>query len=163
MIFISLFFDGLTNATQDTMIKKNKQITGSHLMVISNGCIFFWNLTYLLLFDKTQLEKSLQVLNQDSPDILKLLLIYSICGALGQVFIFYSLQSFGSIILIMVTVTRKMISMILSIVVYEHKLNGPQIAGIGIVFCGISYEAIMKHKKGSRGINKSSLREKKQE
>jgi hypothetical protein len=46
----------------------------------------------------------------------------------------------------MITLTRKMFTMVLSVVVYDHKLTLGQWAGAGIVFAGISVEAWVKRK-----------------
>jgi hypothetical protein len=46
----------------------------------------------------------------------------------------------------MITLTRKMFTMVLSVVVYDHKLTLGQWAGAGIVFGGISVEAWVKRK-----------------
>lgn len=140
----SLICDGLTNATQDSMLKKQPKITGAHLMVLCNAAILFWNAVYLAVIDQQQLTNSWNVLRMDFNAISTLLATYAVCGALGQIFIFQTLSKFGSIILIMVTVTRKMVSMALSIVVYGHQLNRLQYIGILIVFAGITYEALAK-------------------
>ena len=73
-------------------------------------------------------------------------LTYAACGALGQICIFFTLQRYGSLVLVMVTVTRKMFSMILSILVYGHHVTGTQWLGILIVFGGITSEALLKRK-----------------
>jgi hypothetical protein len=44
-------------------------------------------------------------------------------GGLGQLFIFETIQHFGSLTLVMVTVTRKLFTMLLSVIVFEHVLN----------------------------------------
>lgn len=45
-----------------------------------------------------------------------------------------------------ITLTRKMFTMILSVVVYNHKLAIGQWFGTAIVFAGISIEALVKRK-----------------
>jgi len=52
----------------------------------------------------------------------------------------------------MITLTRKMFTMVLSVVVYDHKLTLGQWAGAGIVFAGISVEAWVKRKGECRFI-----------
>ncbi|CCC71002.1 hypothetical protein NCAS_0G01150 [Naumovozyma castellii] len=152
LLLASLFLDGMTNATQDKMLKANKAkkdgniITASHLMFILNLLMIIWNLGYFLVADKSQITGSLAMLSLD-PDILRYLLIYSICGAVGQCFIFFTLERYGSLVLITITVTRKMMSMLLSIVVYGKSVNMLQWLGIFIVFGGISWEALNKTKQ----------------
>ena len=48
-----------------------------------------------------------------------------------------------------ITLTRKLFTMLLSVIVYKHKLTLGQWAGTAVVFAGISVEAYVK-RKGSR-------------
>ncbi|KAG8427212.1 UDP-galactose transporter [Metarhizium acridum] len=52
------------------------------------------------------------------PAVWKDVLGFAACGAIGQVFIFYTLSTFSSVLLVTVTVTRKMFTMILSVVAF---------------------------------------------
>lgn len=45
-----------------------------------------------------------------------------------------------------ITLTRKLFTMLLSVVVYNHKLTPGQWLGTAIVFAGISVEAFVKRK-----------------
>lgn len=164
LLAASLFMDGLTNATQDKMLKtvnseketknekegkssnkSSKKITGPHLMFSLNLCIILWNVVYLLFIDRKQIDNATYILKLD-PEIFYYLAIYAVCGAIGQCFIFYTLESFGSLQLIMITVTRKMISMLLSIIIFGKSVNLVQWSGIIIVFSGITWEATNKRK-----------------
>jgi len=59
----------------------------------------------------------------------------------------------------MITLTRKMFTMILSVVVYNHQLSLGQWAGAAVVFAGISVEAFVKRRGQSlvtlRGVLRS--------
>lgn len=57
----------------------------------------------------------------------------------------YTIANFGSVILVTVTVTRKMLTMMLSVVAYGHSLTEMQWLGVGLVFGGIGVEARIKH------------------
>ena len=50
-----------------------------------------------------------------------------------------------------ITLTRKLFTMLLSVVVYKHQLTLGQWAGAGVVFAGISVEAFVK-RKGTFGV-----------
>ncbi|KAL3230824.1 Uncharacterized protein RNJ44_01273 [Nakaseomyces bracarensis] len=167
LLFLSLFMDGLTNATQDKMMKNNRikmaiqesqsadekkkhkefhQLTGAHMMFALNLFVALWNIAYLVIFDRRQWYLSQSMIQKD-PEILTYLLGYALCGSLGQCFIFYTLELYGSLVLIMITVTRKMMSMLLSIVVFGKTVNLMQWTGIFIVFSGISWEALNKRRE----------------
>jgi len=53
----------------------------------------------------------------------------------------YTLSTFGSLLLVTVTVTRKMLTMILSVVWFGHRLSPMQWVGVGLVFGGVFVEA----------------------
>lgn len=96
------------------------------------------------------------------------ILAFAACGALGQVFIckstslrsgirklttslVYTLSTFGSLLLVTVTVTRKMLTMILSVVWFGHRLSPMQWVGVGLVFGGVFVEAqLSKQEKLSK-------------
>jgi len=80
------------------------------------------------------------------PGVVMPLVQFALTGALGQLFIFETLQHFGSLTLVTITLTRKMFTMILSVIVYSHRLTSGQWLGAGIVFAGISVEAFVKRK-----------------
>ena len=46
-----------------------------------------------------------------------------------------------------ITVTRKMLTMILSVVWFGHRLGGRQWAGVGLVFGGIGAEGIITRRE----------------
>jgi solute carrier family 35 (UDP-galactose transporter), member B1 len=46
----------------------------------------------------------------------------------------------------MITLTRKLFTMVLSVVVYNHKLTLGQWAGAAVVFAGIGVEAWVKRR-----------------
>ncbi|CAK7268774.1 UDP-galactose transporter [Sporothrix epigloea] len=78
---------------------------------------------------------------QRHPAVWRDVLGFAACGAVGQIFIFYALATFSSVFLVTVTVTRKMCTMILSVVAFNHRLSGMQWLGVGLVFGGIGVEA----------------------
>lgn len=53
----------------------------------------------------------------------------------------YTLSAFGSVLLVTVTVTRKMFTMIISVLAFGHKPTGLQWLGILLVFGGIGIES----------------------
>lgn len=80
------------------------------------------------------------------PSAILPLAAYALLGGLGQLFIFETISHFGSLTLVMVTVTRKLVTMLLSVVVFGHRLRGGQWVGVGVVFMGIGIEAGMKRR-----------------
>jgi len=48
--------------------------------------------------------------------------------------------------LVTITLTRKLFTMLLSVIIYRHKLTPKQYLGAIVVFAGISIEALIKRK-----------------
>ena len=172
----SLFIDGLTNSTQDQIFSTYSRFTGQQMMfamaVITQIILAPFLLIPLPTHPSSLLHHlpaplstrlrpaipsapitlsppaalaSIQFLISH-PTALKPLLAYAILGGLGQLFIFETIQHFGSLTLVMVTVTRKLFTMLLSVVVFEHELTNPQWFGVAVVFGGIGVEAAFKRR-----------------
>ncbi|KAH8925904.1 UAA transporter [Atractiella rhizophila] len=89
---------------------------------------------------------------QKYPSVLRDLLLFSLFGALGQIFIFLTLANFGSLTLVTITVLRKLFTMILSVFIYHHDLSAGQWGGVTLVFAGIAIEAyVAGGKKDGQG------------
>ena len=67
-----------------------------------------------------------------------------------------TLSLFGSLLLVGITVTRKMLTMIISVVWFGHSLNNMQYVGIGLVFGAIGMEGYLSKVEKER-----KMREKK--
>jgi UDP-galactose transporter B1 len=66
-----------------------------------------------------------------------------------------TLSIFGSLLLVTVTVTRKMLTMIISVVWFGHSLTNMQWLGVGLVFGGIGIEAeLNKREKKAKELVK---------
>ncbi|KAJ7644262.1 UAA transporter [Roridomyces roridus] len=154
-LLINLALDGLTNSTQDEIFARHR-VTGQQMMLWLN--IFCTALTMLLMAlplpsipvlrpspAGIELQSALEFI-RTHPGIKMPLLQFAFTGALGQLFIFETLQHFGSLTLVTITLTRKVFTMLLSVVLYNHKLTSGQWLGAGVVFAGISVEAFVKRK-----------------
>ncbi|WFC95728.1 UDP-galactose transporter [Malassezia brasiliensis] len=83
------------------------------------------------------------------PDALRDVLLYAAAGAAGQIAIFETLERFGSLTLVSITVTRKLFTMLLSIVVYQHHLRRLQWVGVATVFAGLFLELREKRRQSA--------------
>ncbi|WFD20895.1 UDP-galactose transporter [Malassezia caprae] len=81
------------------------------------------------------------------PDAARDVLGYALAGALGQIAIFETLERFGSLTLVSITVTRKLFTMLLSILVYKHQLRSLQWVGVVVVFAGLFIEMRQKQRQ----------------
>ncbi|KAK9246948.1 UAA transporter [Lipomyces tetrasporus] len=156
LLAINLLFDGLTNSTQDHIFHTQPTINGPKMMCGINVAATVLTSVFLLTPISGQLEDAL-VFFQLYPQVLYDILLFSLCGAIGQVFIFFTLSKFGSLTLVTVTVTRKMMSMLLSVVWFNHKLTPGQWAGVVMVFGGVGAEALMKYFEKKSRVGKDAV------
>ncbi|KAK5109164.1 hypothetical protein LTR62_007249 [Meristemomyces frigidus] len=175
LLGINLLFDGLTNSTQDNIYGRFRPYTGQQMMCALNIMSTAITITYLLLspyvaatglghyvgMDLTksggELWDALAFI-QRHPAVGWDILGFAFCGALGQVFIFRTLSIFGSLLLVTVTVTRKMLTMIISVLWFGHSLTGMQWLGVGLVFGGIGIEAeLSKREKKTKDAGKKKM------
>lgn len=159
LLGVNILFDGLTNTIQDHIFKSPHRygpVKGPQMMVSSNLLGFLLQTGWLLLtplIPSTLLHTFNVPSNATSdltdayafiarhPAILHDILGFCVAGAIGQLFIFATLERFSSLVLVTVTVTRKMLTMVLSVVWYGKRLTGMQWAGVALVFSGVAAEA----------------------
>lgn len=160
LLSVNLLFDGLMNSTQDEIYFRFRPYTGKQMMCALNIISTCITTSFLLLspylaqtgighyvgMDLTKTASSGELSNalafiQRHPAVGWDILGFAACGAMGQVFIFMTLSIFGSLLLVTVTVTRKMLTMIISVLWFGHTLTPMQWLGVGLVFGGIGVEA----------------------
>ncbi|KAL5094439.1 hypothetical protein Trisim1_007024 [Trichoderma cf. simile WF8] len=164
LLGINLLFDGLTNSTQDYIFQTFRPFSGPQMMCANNIMSTVVTSLYLLgspalvstgigewlgmdvAGSAGELNAAIEFMTK-YPAVWKDVLGFAACGALGQVFIFYTLSTFSSVLLVTVTVTRKMFTMILSVVAFGHRLTQMQWLGVTLVFGGIGVEAAIARKE----------------
>lgn len=146
MISTSVLLDGFNSSVQTRVRNNHKDISGSHLMLYTNlwkvlilTCGFFsWgSVTWNGFSDIKNIEF----------DFTRGLII--LITSIGQFFVFTITGRYGSMVTAIVTSVRKFVSIILSIIVFRHKITTCQWLGILIVFTGIILEYKTRH------VNKS--------
>ena len=85
-----------------------------------------------------------------NPGIMSLIFKYSICSAIGQSFIFFTIAHFDPLVCTTVTTTRKILSVLLSITLKGHHIGLSGWSGIGIAFSGILSEAFWKYSSATK-------------
>ncbi|KDQ09891.1 hypothetical protein BOTBODRAFT_58416 [Botryobasidium botryosum FD-172 SS1] len=156
LLVINLAIDGAINSTQDEIFTRYR-VTGQQMMFWINAfstivttVLLFLPLPYIPVLHPSadrlpEMYSTLQYI-RTHPSVKVPLGQFALTGSLGQLFIFETLQHFGSLTLVTVTLTRKLFTMILSVVVYNHTLTLGQWSGAAVVFLGIAIEAWVKRK-----------------
>jgi drug/metabolite transporter (DMT)-like permease len=78
-------------------------------------------------------------------------IMFSLLGAMGQIFIYYTITTFGPLFCGFVTTTRKMMTIIFSILVFNHTLSQGQWGGVVLVFVGVMADFLMESMKPHGG------------
>jgi len=79
-----------------------------------------------------------------NPAVWSLILQFSVCSAVGQSFIFYTVAHFDPLVCSTVTTTRKIFSVLLSIFTKGHTLSGQAWGGVSLAILGILSEVQSK-------------------
>jgi UDP-galactose transporter B1 len=148
LLAANLLFDGLTNTIQDDIFTKAPKgsVSGPQMMAALNTISSAMTGAWLLLNPWSSELRDAVAFVTAHPKVGIDILGFALCGAIGQVFIFHTLAKFGSLVLVTVTVTRKMLSMVFSVVAFGHSLSKMQMVGVGLVFSGIGAEAEIKRR-----------------
>jgi solute carrier family 35 (UDP-galactose transporter), member B1 len=172
LLGINLLFDGLTNTIQDhifTSPARYGKFSGPQMMVAQNVIATLLTSAYLLLTPMippsllpTMAQSSGEELSsvadflQRHPSVLYDVLGFAACGAVGQLFIFATLERFSSLLLVTVTVTRKMLTMLLSVLWFGKRLTGGQWLGVGLVFSGVGAEGWIQQRDKKKKLEQKT-------
>ena len=87
-------------------------------------------------FSLVHQEKFYETINfiQSHNDIAHNILLLSFASAIGQVFIFVTIQKFGALVFTLIMTTRQLIAIILSSIIFKNTLSYNSIFGIALIF-----------------------------
>lgn len=169
LLGINLMLDGVVNATQDHVFSTFKPLDGPQMMLFMNAfstaitsAALLWPtaLTPAFLAPTTSvahfnaLSSALSFV-RSHPLVKFDMVLFGLTGAIGQLFIFVTLSAYGSLTLVTITVTRKMATMLLSVIVFDHKLGPGQWVGVAMVFGAVAMEAVVgRRDKAKKGTGK---------
>jgi len=146
LVLINLGMDGYTNNEQDRLFTKYS-VSPNQMMKYVN----IWQCLYQLWY----LVVGWYVYNKESEMHLALyavthcatlvgdILLFCLCASIGQVLIFNVMKEFGSLSWITISVTRKLFTIVLYVIVFQHKVGITQWMGVGLVFVGLALDATM--------------------
>ena len=146
-IVASLAFDGVTGGVQ----KRVKMEASKRGVLPKPYDYMFWTNVYMLLtalvFAALQQELPSGIaFCTANPEILTKIVAFALCSAVGQSFIFYTIANFDPLVCTTVTTTRKIFSVLLSILLKGHTINATGWAGISMACAGILADVFSKRK-----------------
>lgn len=141
LLILFLFFDSFTGQWQTRMFQIYKDMSPLQMMLIMNA--FSAVFSFITLIHQEELQTMLSFVFNHSEMWLHLLL-FCICSTIGQLFIFYTVKSFGAVIFSIIMSMRILLSTLLSCLVYNHPITEMGYLGMIIVFGAIWYRTQRK-------------------
>ncbi|KAK4472283.1 hypothetical protein MN116_003551 [Schistosoma mekongi] len=135
--------DSFTSNWQDYMFQTYK-LTSLQVMAGVN----FWSvlLTLISLIGHNELISCI-LFGVNHPKFILDVLTSSLCSAFGQLFIFLTISQFGAVTFVLIMTLRLGLSMILSCIIFSHKLHPIAICGVVVVFIGLFLKLFSRRKK----------------
>ncbi|PJF16520.1 hypothetical protein PSACC_03714 [Paramicrosporidium saccamoebae] len=143
LLLINLMVDGATNSWQDKMFIDHR-LYGPQMMFFMHLFSSIFLFLYLLLNPWNHEFSAALAFARNYPTVRGDVALFGLCGALGQVFVFYTLEHFGSLSLVTITVTRKLFTILLSLLWFQHRMRLSQWLCVGVVFLALVLESFYK-------------------
>ena len=80
--------------------------------------------------------------------------ITAITSATGQMFIFYTIKTFGPVVFTIIMTTRQMISMCISTIYFGHTISAGSMMGAAIVFSTLFYRIARRRAQKKVGFGR---------
>lgn len=140
-LLLSMVCDGSVNSIQDNIFK----LYGTdsfHMMLYLNA--FSAGMSLAMAMFSKELLCAVAFL-RETPSALIDLVCLSTLNLLGQLCVYSMLEKYGALTLTVSTVFRKMLSVLLSIAVFKHKMCAAQYIGLALVFLSFCAEMLCAH------------------
>ncbi|XP_017764845.1 PREDICTED: solute carrier family 35 member B1 [Eufriesea mexicana] len=146
LLLLSLIMDGLLSAVQERMRAEHNSKSG-HMMLNING----WSAVYSgsVILASREIFDFIQFLHR-YPSTIWHIINFCIAGAFGQYFIFLTVAEFGPLPCSLITTTRKLFTVLGSIVIFGNNLIYRQWLGTLLVFSGLFLDAMYSKDKSPR-------------
>eukprot|EP00727_Mastigamoeba_balamuthi_P014056 m51a1_g9273 putative dmt family transporter: udp-galactose udp-glucose (390) ;mRNA; f:96256-97753 len=126
-----LTVDGFTSTLQEKLFRGNKKMSTYNQMLFVNACSSVLSLGALLLTGS--LFRALAFVSRN-PGMLLDASFLSLAAVLGQVCIYSTIREFGALVFAGIMVTRQVVSVVVSCLVYGHPMSFLQLLSASVVF-----------------------------
>lgn len=157
ILILYLTFDSFTSNWQQSLFDKHRSLTSIHMMAAVNLYSILFTLTSLI--QQSDFIPAINVLFAN-PILLRDCIILSICSAIGQLFIFHTISTFGAIVFSLIMTLRQAFAILLSCIIYSHHISLFGIIGISIIFASLfakSYLKFIEKSNKTKQITKNVL------
>jgi len=132
--------DSFTSNWQSKVFKKYG-VDSTVMMMYSN--VFSSAFTALGLLVTMEILQVVSFLVAN-PGIVSHICIMSVCSAVGQLFIFYTIKNYGPLVFATIQTVRQLLSILLSIIFFNHPVNTMEAVGISLVFSALGGQILHK-------------------
>lgn len=131
-----LFFDSFTGQWQSRMFQRHHDLSLVELLFATST--FSTVLSLITLIHQQEIGPAIDFVIRHF-EIHGHFFLFSVCSAVGQLFIFYTIKNFGAVIFTMIMTARVLLSITLSCIIYGHKVTPTGFLGLSLVTGGILY------------------------
>ncbi len=154
-ILASLVLDGIVGGMQADIQKETKARLG---VPVAQFDMMFWTNIFMAMAAVVicciPIDSTLSLVEPEfmrglvfcvlNDAIWPKILLFALCSAVGQSFVFYSIANFDSLTTTTITTTRKVLSTLLSIFTEGHTMSATGWAGLSVASAGICMEILEK-------------------
>lgn len=123
LLSVSLCFDGATGAYEDKLMDKDH---AGPFFLMYNIQLGKAVISFITLVAINQLSDFVDSVKND----IFILILLGLTGAIGQVFVFVTISKFGALNCALIGLFRKILTLILSFILYGHTMNAIQSVGL---------------------------------
>ena len=88
------------------------------------------------------------------PQLWSYIIIFSLCSAVGQLFIFMTVVSFGPLMCSVITTTRKFFTVLCSVILFRNPITAQQWVATFLVFTGLALDMTYGKKDTKKKVEK---------
>lgn len=157
LIILSLYlaFDSFTSNWQQSLFSRYS-VTRWDMMAATN--FYSILLTLTSLYQLGNLKPAFKLL-ASSTSLLTDCLIMSIMSSVGQLFVYYTIEQFGSVLFSVIMTLRQFLAILLSCAIYGHALTMGSVIGLSIVFFIVGIKTWRDYRSSSLNKAKKSSTE----
>ena len=136
LLFLYLFFDSFTSQWQSRMFNRHRDLSMVELMFATSA--YSTVLALVTLIHTKELYPALSFIT-NHPEIHLHFFAFSICSTIGQIFIFYTIKTFGAVVFTLIMTTRILLSITMSCILFGHQVTGIGLLGLMMVLGAVLY------------------------
>jgi len=163
MLLIYFAMDSICSHYQSRAYKKNRKMSHYQMMLggnlfaaLTTSCV---GIATAMLYGKPQAKPDASGGGADifGAAILGKLFLLAVSNALGQVLIYYAIKEYGPVVFQWIMTTRKVISVVFSLLWFRHPVTWRKFMCIVVVFGLLVYQQLKKPKKGKKDGDQEEL------